>query len=288
MVKKFGAVWSCIMKENVIFRYADENFSYHHTYTKNPDPAQFAFLSHSHNMYEIYLLISGKVEYIIEGRIFTPEPGTVMLTNKGAVHNTHITDSGADYERRVLMFSQEFIGSEFKSLFENASFRLSEMDLQFVNSCMEMIEQTNRILSTGKIISSVLSALLAKFSGIFFSDCAKTPVSDENLTVKKTVEFINANLDKKWNLDSLENTLYLDKAYISREFKRTVGCGIWDYTIRKRVFSAQQLMYSGKTITEAFTSSGFNDYSTFYRNYKKIIGQSPSDDTKKYRQSVQK
>lgn len=275
------------MKENIIFRYADENFCYHHTYTKNPDPAQFAFLSHSHNMYEIYLLISGKVEYIIEGRIFTPEPGTVMLTNKGTVHNTHIADSNSDYERRVLMFSQEFIRPEFKTLFENTSFRLSESDLRFVNSCMEMIEHTNRILSTPELIKSVLSALLAKFSGIYFSDSVKVPVSDENITVKKTIEFINANLDKKWNLDSLENTIYRDKAYISREFKHTVGCGIWDYTIRKRVFSAQQLMYSGKSITEAFTSSGFNDYSTFYRNYKKIIGQSPSDDAKKFRQSVQ-
>ena len=69
-------------------------------------------------------------------------------------------------------------------------------------------------------------------------------------------------------------------AYLNRRFKTVVGTSIWNYTIQKRIVNAQRSLYATGSISSAFQASGFSDYSTFYRNYNRIIGISPSDDLK--------
>ena len=44
----------------------------------------------------------------------------------------------------------------------------------------------------------------------------------------------------------------------------------------KRLSKAQQLIAMGKKPTEIYTECGFTDYGTFFRNYTKHFGFSPS------------
>ncbi|MGN1121028.1 MAG: helix-turn-helix domain-containing protein, partial [Eubacteriales bacterium] len=86
----------------------------------------------------------------------------------------------------------------------------------------------------------------------------------------------------EWTLDQLAERLYRDKAYLNRRFKNVVGTSIWDYTIQKRINNAQRTLYRNGSIQEAFKASGFHDYSTFFRNYTKIAGITPSDDLRRH------
>ena len=52
----------------------------------------------------------------------------------------------------------------------------------------------------------------------------------------------------------------------------TVG----NYISLKRVHLARQLMLEGLSAEEAAIETGYKDYSTFYRTYKKIMGYSPT------------
>lgn len=51
-----------------------------------------------------------------------------------------------------------------------------------------------------------------------------------------------------------------------------------DYLIYKRVIMARQLILNGHTASDAAAQSGFGDYSTFYRAYKKLMHHAPSED----------
>ena len=60
-----------------------------------------------------------------------------------------------------------------------------------------------------------------------------------------------------------------------------MGCTVWEYVIRRRIYSARQRLFLGGNVTDAYQKSGFNDYSSFFRAYKKVVGISPSEDLKK-------
>ena len=59
-----------------------------------------------------------------------------------------------------------------------------------------------------------------------------------------------------------------------------MGCGIWEYTLHKRIVTARARLLSGESPAAVFESSGFSDYSSFYRQYRKIVGNPPSADAR--------
>ena len=60
---------------------------------------------------------------------------------------------------------------------------------------------------------------------------------------------------------------------------------IVQYIIYNRILLARQLLSNGISAGEAAERIGFKDYSSFYRNYRKITGRKPQDD---YQPSEQK
>ena len=65
---------------------------------------------------------------------------------------------------------------------------------------------------------------------------------------------------------------------MNRAFKKDTGTTVMDYLIYKRVVMARQLMLNGFTASDAANETGFGDYSTFYRAYKKVMGCRPGAD----------
>ena len=62
-----------------------------------------------------------------------------------------------------------------------------------------------------------------------------------------------------------------------------MGCTVWEYVVRRRIYSSRQRLFFSGSVTDAFENSGFNDYSSFFRAYKRIIGVSPSEDLKNHK-----
>lgn len=66
------------------------------------------FDPHYHDFCKILILISGSVDYIVEGRTYEPEPGDLVLVNRGEIHCPHVKD-GQPYERVILYLSPAFL-----------------------------------------------------------------------------------------------------------------------------------------------------------------------------------
>ena len=64
---------------------------------------------------------------------------------------------------------------------------------------------------------------------------------------------------------------------LSREFKRTCGCGFAEYVQCKRVEEAKQLIANGHSIKGLAEQLGFGSDITFRRTFKKVSGMTPSE-----------
>ena len=48
------------------------------------------------------------------------------------------------------------------------------------------------------------------------------------------------------------------------------------YILSKRMLKAQKMIHRGEKPTAVYIKCGFDDYATFFRNYKKYFGYPPS------------
>ena len=74
----------------------------------------------------------------------------------------------------------------------------------------------------------------------------------------------------------MSKDLFISKYYLCHLFKLETGISIYQYLTIKRIYYANQLLNTGIPATEACFKAGFNDYSTFYRAYKKVLKKSPT------------
>ena len=94
--------------------------------------------------------------------------------------------------------------------------------------------------------------------------------------VEKCKLFIEQHLGKPFTLDDIAKALHINKSYLSRRFAEEVGGPIMEYTRRKRIeAAANMLKHSDKTIATIAASFCFPTQSHFGELFKKIMGITP-------------
>ncbi len=269
------------MKKKKLFVYRDNNVYLHHTLTLDPATDDFSFKSHSHNMVEIYYFLRGNARFVVEGNIFSLERGNVLVMASGQTHNL-LLESSTVYERMALLIDVSAVPYEYESLSEQIYnganlFTLDKREQIWFEECFATITkasddmQKNLIFCFASMIFALLGNKLSKNKLVYV----------ENDMIKKTINYINKNLSSELSLEKIATALYCSRVTLNRKFREIMGCTVWEYVIRRRIYNARQQLFLGSAITDAYQKSGFNDYSTFFRAYKKVIGISPSDDLKK-------
>ena len=93
----------------------------------------------------------------------------------------------------------------------------------------------------------------------------------------REVKHIDENIREPITLDSLAENFNFSKSYISNEFRKAMKIPIMQYVRAKKIIAAHRLILNGekkRVVAEMFS---FDDYSTFYRSYVKVMGFSPTD-----------
>ena len=64
---------------------------------------------HHHDFYEVYLLLRGRVEYIVENQLYRVRPGDWMLCSPLELHQARIATDADAYERIVLWIARPYL-----------------------------------------------------------------------------------------------------------------------------------------------------------------------------------
>ena len=91
------------------------------------------------------------------------------------------------------------------------------------------------------------------------------------------MNYINRHYVEDVTLDMLADRFHFSKYYISHLFKDYVGISPYDYLIIRRLYRCNNLIRSGYSVKEASLEVGFNNYSNFYRLYKKYYKITPQE-----------
>ena len=248
----------------------DKLCTYKHAKGTGADPSR-----EFHNYHEILLFVGGKTTFLSEEKRIPLSPYQTIIIPKETYHQ-FLNDSDEEYHRCVFSF-----------------YDIPELD-ELIKKCMH----NTRVIDA----SNEQKRLFHKMNETVDADCSErekqilmqalltlvlSEISNDNQAVKegsepkeitsKSIEIINANLCNKINIPKLAKQLNVSVSTLTQTFKKDMNISVYQYILRKKLILAQQKMQDGESATAAALRCGFNDYSSFYKQYKKMFGTSPSE-----------
>lgn len=232
--------------------------------------------------------VSGNIK--IEGKHYDLKDGDIIILNRDELHCVAIDNN--KFCERITLFVNENILKNFDcemNTFFDAFYNRkrgvgnhisAETAREYgLDTALEIIlnhtminDSVNSVLAICKIIE-----LLAKLNKIISPTSPDIPLpTSENPIINNIIKYINNHFTEPINCNDIAEEFHLSKYYLTRFFKETVGISLWDYVIVRRLFLFNDLVRKNYSLQEACYKVGFNNYSNFYRLYKKHMNLSPS------------
>lgn len=247
------------------------------------------FEYHYHDFYKLLIFLKGNVRYSIEGREYDLQPNDIVLVNAGEIHRPVIHDN-SPYERIIIYISPGFFDAyknENYDLF--TCFRQSQKQhsnlLRLPDFTLEQLKPITASLAKSFYKTDFATDLYQKVKFIEYLIMLNRIILNEHIdyipavtlnpTVLQIMEYINEHIVDNLSIDSIADSVFLDRSYIMHLFKAETGFTIGNYITEKRLFLARHYIADGLSVTDACYRSGFKNYTSFYHAYKNKYGTSP-------------
>ena len=263
--------------------YSDSDICF--TFKKEVNPDDIIYTFHVHSDYELYCFVSGNVDYIVEGTTYHMEPGGVLLLRPGEIHKVRIL-SDDPYERYVLNFNRSTVESidpkcHLLKPFDERQIGTANYYKPEIFSGVKPIDIISEIDNNAQECYDIFRAriLIHLFSVlekvyVVYKSYEKAGVSESD--IDSMLNYIASHLGvEKLNSTHLSKKFYMSETELNRAFKKATGLPVGKYINIKRLVLARELLEKGMPANEVSIRCGFNDYSTFFRAYKKQFGANP-------------
>ena len=260
------------MDTTVFYSFYHKHLTFTRRMTENPIQNEFPF--HSHGAVEIVFLKSGRLSYDVDGETVTLLPGKLIAIAPGVTHRV-LPHEQTDYERYSAVIHLPLLPSGALD-----SFRKSYYLLHCApgGELAELFERSDRIAHEFPE-ESHKTLFLALATELYYLLIRKT--SDEHDTASKTVNraisYIDSHYASICRVSEISDSLYLSKNYFHKLFRGHTGKTPLEYLTARRLHAARVRVIAGEKPTLVYKECGFNDYTSFYRSYKKQYRRSPSD-----------
>ena len=229
---------------------------------------------HSHDVCELIFLKKGDVSYINDGKTYKLKKNTLVFTRPSELHAL-VIDSNCDYDRYDVLFKEEILPP---TLYQKLTSENSVVDFEGNNIVKDIFKKMEFYCENfeGEELDAILLSLVHEVCCNLVLKQGKTISSSGNSVVDRAIEYIDENLTTLESITKICDELYIAKSHLHHLFKKHLNITPKQYLMSKRLILAQREIYSGRRPTEVYEQFGFNDYSAFYRDFKKFFGYSPS------------
>lgn len=264
--------------------YLNENFRLFHLNDSSGQEKDF----HFHEFDKLVILISGKVDYTVEGTTYKLEPWDILLVRHHMIHKAAI-DLSVPYERIIIYLDSAYVErfapeSGLMDCFAAAEKRrycLMRPDadgVERLKDALRRLEKTqgDELFGAQLLRGTMLVQLLVLINRIMLSDNSHEADSAETGgKIATALSYINENLTRELNIDDMAAMCYISRYHFMRLFKAQTGCTVHNYIRQKRLVLAARLIREGMSASAAAVECGFSDYSAFHRAFTKTFCISP-------------
>ena len=234
-------------------------------------------IQHSHDFCEILYVAGGAGEAILEGKKFRLAPGDLVVVNPGTLHEER-SDAKAPL-RLIFLAIRDFavpglpagcLSQEKYRVLSCGEYRY-KMDIYLRELLQETSSQIEFYQEISQGLVSALLVLVMRLIRINPED--EAALSQECQKIK---EYLDQNFTSPITLDSLSETVYISKHYLSHLFKEQTGISPIKYLTLKRMEKACELLSETELpVSEVSKAVGYENPLYFSQVFKRIYGISP-------------
>ena len=234
-------------------------------------------IQHSHDFCEILYVAGGAGEAILEGKKFRLAPGDLVVVNPGILHEER-SDAKAPL-RLIFLAIRDFavpglpagcLSQEKYRVLSCGEYRY-KMDIYLRELLQETSSQIEFYQEISQGLVSALLVLVMRLIRINPED--EAALSQECQKIK---EYLDQNFTSPITLDSLSETVYISKHYLSHLFKEQTGVSPIKYLTSKRMEKACELLSETELpVSEVSKAVGYENPLYFSQVFKRIYGISP-------------
>lgn len=279
------------IKKFVLSYYSNATDDFH---IKEITKPRAALSMHRHDYYQIYYLKSGRLIHHLENTRAELKARDAFIIPPNLPH--YIEPVSKELCFYSISFMPTYINDVVKSNKLVADFihyirdlpgdavkpclTLRPEDIALANILVAKIMQefSTERAERDYLIKPALSLLLSIFARAHFEDkCENVKFLSEREAIIHCMGYIKNHLSEPVTLQEMAQRTAMSKSSFCVNFRKVTGETFNHYLNRERVEAAAELIKSGKLVFEAASDLGYSDLSTFYRNFKKRFGVSPSE-----------
>ncbi len=263
--------------------YLNENFRLFHLKDSSGQEKDF----HFHEFDKIVILVSGRVEYTVEGTSYRLEPWDVLLVRHHMIHRAAI-DLSVPYERIIIYLDSAYVErfapeAGLMDCFAAAEkrrcclMRPDEDSAEQLRDALCRLENArdDELFGAQLLRGTLLVQLLVLINRITLSDSGREDSAGSGGRIAPALSYINENLSSELSIDDMAALCYLSRYHFMRLFKAQTGCTVHNYIRQKRLVLAARLIREGMSASAAAAECGFSDYSAFHRAFTQTFRVSP-------------
>ncbi len=249
---------------------------------------------HSHGYFQIYYVSHGLLTHVTESEsanlsrgdcfIIPPErPHKIGELEQSVFYTFSFTKESLVKDANTARLVSNFLQKVESESIVRSKLSLKDEDVLFVESILERMKEEFNKKPIGyddnlRSYATIFITLLAR--RYFEKQPLTIEVSDTRAQVLHSIEYINQNFNEQITLSDMTRWTATSKTAFCKNFFMITGKTFNSYLNEVRIKHACSLIKKGYKISAIYGLCGYSDFSTFYRNFIKVMGYSP----KKYKQ----
>ena len=241
-------------------------------------------LPHTHHFTELFYVLNGTGNFLIEDRLFTVSPNDLVEHTEKSMNANPL---------EYIVFGIEGLIFTFDQKFENENFGLYNFSAEknqltyLLNFMLQEIQEKNPHHET--ICQNILEILILYINRTHDLGINTVPSSRMSKECAAAKRFLDANYAQNITLDTLVDVTHMNKYYLVHSFTKYTGLSPINYLIQKRVQASMDLLCNtNHSIAQIASSTGFASQSYFSQIFKKAVGLSPNQYRKRNSPQEQK
>ena len=279
-MQKLIAFLASVRYNNGMIIYA--KVDYDHIKTENAMPDDINYQPHFHEKYELLYIIDkdGETFYNIGGARYSLQAGDLVLIKPGTLHNLQI-EPNVKYDRIVMYFSKEDIKPEQRGILDSSNSLYHIQDGDGLKKIFDVLLQDEVLFSKEEFtlcLKDTLNLIVAHLKYSYKEENSTHVLANE--TISRILDYIDDNITKPLDADIITKEFFISKSWLSHTFKKYLNISLKKYINQKKLIHIERLIATGLPITKAVESFSYENYTTFFCQYKQYTNKKPLDNKK--------
>jgi len=250
----------------------------------------------------ILYVISGNADIFIETEHFELVPGSLFYCCTGNVYSiqsdgvkmialnfdlTQCNNTNTEFYPRLSVAEDTLLPSIEWETIDDADFLNSYLFIANADDCLDSLKKILKEFSIQKMYYREKAGALLKGLLVELYRYSILGAQSSSTTVSQIMDYIKENFDKPLNNEMLSSMSGYHEYHLNRLFMKHVGTSVHKYILNIRINEAKKLLLTTEqSLTYIAEKVGFNSNTHFSSYFKQVIGISPLEFRKQFKNKL--